>query len=294
MSDPVHATGIDASPQPPPAIPANWRLKLYYAVFGLLFWLVMAVGRFRHATARDNLAKSFPDRTDAERRAIEREYIRRQAEVFAELAYASRIGEDELRRRVVVTQPELLAAAAAPRPLVLSGAHQCNWEWMLLRLSLDLGPGLLGLYKPLSNARADAWLKRLRERFGARMVPAKSVLAELARFREARAIGLVADQTPRTTPEKHWLEFLNQDTAFYMGPELLARALRSQCVLVTMRRLARGVYALDLEPLNEPGQKLETGTITERYARGLEAAIRRDPAGWWWSHRRWKLKRKVY
>lgn len=293
MSEPPGIDGAALPPQPAP-LPLNWRLRLYYAACALLFRLVMGVGRFRRATARDNLARSFPEKSAAERRAIEREYVRRQAEVFAELAYASRIGADELRSRVIIDRPELLAAAAPPRPLVLAGAHQCNWEWMLLRISLDLGPGLLGLYKPLSSGRADTWLKRLRERFGARMVPAKSVLAELARFRAARAIGIVADQTPRTTPEKHWLEFLNQDTAFYMGPELLARALRSRCVLVTMRRLDRGVYALDLEPLNEAGQKLETGILTERYARGLEASIRRDPAGWWWSHRRWKLKRKVY
>jgi len=33
------------------------------------------------------------------------------------------------------------------------------------------------------------------------------------------------------------------------------------------------------------------GEITDRYARALEAWIREDPAGWWWSHKRWKLTR---
>jgi KDO2-lipid IV(A) lauroyltransferase len=61
-----------------------------------------------------------------------------------------------------------------------------------------------------------------------------------------------------------------------------------------MRRTSRGCYTLEFQPLNEPGEKLPTGTLTERYARHLEAWIREDPAGWWWSHRRWKLKRKVY
>jgi KDO2-lipid IV(A) lauroyltransferase len=118
------------------------------------------------------------------------------------------------------------------------------------------------------------------------------LLQELARFRDAAAIGFLADQVPRTSPEKHWMEFLGQDTAFFMGPELLARALRSPACIVRMRRLERGRYELEFEPLNVAGEKLPNGELTARYARALEAWIRKDPAGWWWSHRRWKLRRE--
>jgi Kdo2-lipid IVA lauroyltransferase/acyltransferase len=137
-------------------------------------------------------------------------------------------------------------------------------------------------------------LRSLRTRFGARLVSAKSVLQELARMRDVGAIGLLADQVPRTSPEKHWLEFLAQETAFYMGPELLGRALRAQVCLIRMRRLARGRYEITFQPLNDQGEKLPHGEVTARYARGLEAWIREDPAGWWWTHRRWKqVKRKA-
>jgi KDO2-lipid IV(A) lauroyltransferase len=78
-----------------------------------------------------------------------------------------------------------------------------------------------------------------------------------------------------------------------MGPELLGRALRSQVVLAKMRRLERGRYELEFEPLNEPGEKMAGGEITSRYARALESWIREDPPGWWWSHRRWKLQRGI-
>lgn len=270
------------------------RLRVLYALFGVVSWMVVRLFGFRRKVVRGNLQRSFPGMTEAQRRGIEREYARRQAEVFAEIAYARYVDADELRQRVTLVNPELLANARPPRPMVIAGAHHGNWEWMLLRLSLELGPSLLGLYKPIKNARADDYFKRLRSRFGARLIPAKSVLQELARFREAGAIGLVADQVPKTSPEKHWVGFLNQDTAFYMGPELMARALRSQVVCVKMRRLSRGRYALELTALNEPGEKLPSGTLTERYARHLETWIHEDPAGWWWGHRRWKLKRSVY
>jgi KDO2-lipid IV(A) lauroyltransferase len=272
----------------------GFRLRLYYFIFRMLSTLVVRVGGFRRKVTRENLVRSFPQWNATQRRAIERDYVRRQSEVFAEILYGRNIAEDELRGRVTIVNPELLANAQPPRPLVIAGAHHCNWEWMVLRLSLELGPRLMALYKPLTNQRADEFFKKMRSQFGARLIPAKSVLQELARFREAGAIGLVADQVPKTSPEKHWLEFLHQDTAFYMGPELMARALRTQVICVRMHRSGRGRYALELTALNEPGAKLPNGTITERYARHLEAWIRDDPAGWWWGHKRWKLKRTVY
>ncbi len=270
------------------------RLRLRYAFAGAAAWLAYRVFGLRRSVVRENLQRSFPEWSDAERRAAEREFARRQGEVAAEVSYAGRIGEAELRDRVTLANPAILASAAPPRPMVLVGAHHGNFEWMLQRLSLEFGSRIVGLYKPIRNPRVDAWLGKMRTRFGARLIPAKSVLQELARMRDIAAIGLVADQVPRTSPEKHWVTFLNQDTAFYMGPELLGRALRSQVVLVRMQRLARGRYELVFEPLNQPGEKLPGGEVTTRYARALERWIRDDPPGWWWSHRRWKLKPEVY
>ena len=267
------------------------RLRLYYQLAGALAWLAYRVLGLRRAVVRGNLRRSFPEWSAAEQRAARREFARRQGEMAAEVFYAEHIDEAELRARVTLANPAVVAAAAPPRPLILVGAHHGNFEWMLLRMSLEFGDRLIGLYKPLRQPRIDGRMKALRSRFGARLVPAKSILRELANFREAAAIGLVADQVPRTSPEKHWVTFLGQDTAFFMGPELLGRALRSQVVLVKMRRLARGRYELEFEPLNEPGEKLPSGEITSRYVRRLEAWIREDPPGWWWSHRRWKLER---
>lgn len=269
-------------------------LRLCYAVCGLAAWLAFRVLRLRLRVVRENLRRSFPDRSAEQLRAIEREFVRRQGEVAAEVLYSTHIDAGELGERVTITNPQVLASAGAPRPMILVGAHHCNAEWMVLRVSLELGGRLVALYKPQRNPRADRWLRSLRTRFGARLVSAKSVLQELARMRDVGAIGLLADQVPRTSPEKHWLEFLAQETAFYMGPELLGRALRAQVCLIRMRRLARGRYEITFQPLNDQGEKLPHGEVTARYARGLEAWIREDPAGWWWTHRRWKqVKRKA-
>ena len=266
-------------------------LRACYLVVGFGAWLALRVFGLRRGVIRGNLERSFPEWSAAQRRAVEREFARRQGEIAAEAFYGSRIAGDELRARVTLANAEVLAAAGSPRPLILVGAHHCNHEWMLQRVSLELGERLVALYKPLRNPRTDRWMRRLRTRFGARLVSAKSVLQELARLRDVGAIGMLADQVPRTSPEKLWVEFLHQETAFFIGPELLGRALRAQVCLVRMRRVARGRYELTLVPLNVQGEKLPHGEVTTRYARALEAWIRDDPAGWWWTHRRWKLKK---
>jgi KDO2-lipid IV(A) lauroyltransferase len=266
----------------------HWRYAIAVAVSTLLYRVI----GHRRGVIRDNIARSFPELSPAERRRIAREFARRQAEVFAESWYALNITSEELRERVTLADVERLRASVAPnRPVVLAGAHQGNWEWMSLRISLEFGPAYLALYKPPRNRRAEKFLMQLRTRFGGRLTPAKSILRELANFRQAGAIAMLADQAPRSSPERHWTQFLNQDTPFFMGAELLGRALRSQVLFVGMRRLGRGRYGLELEPLNTPGEKAEQGAISERYARALESAIRADPPGWLWSHRRWKLRR---
>jgi len=264
-------------------------LRVTYAASRCVFFVLFSLLGVRRAVIRDNLARSFPALDAPALRRLRREFLRRQSELAAEVLLAPRIAPAELRERVTITNTEALAAAGAPRPLVLAGSHLGNFEWAQLRVSLELGDRLLALYKPMRDARAERWFHRMRSRFGARLVPAKSVLAQLAQFRAAAAIGIIADQVPRSSPDRHWTEFLSQPTAFYMGPEILGRALKSQVLFVDLRRVARGRYELTFVPLSQPDERPSSGAITERYARELERAIHADPAAWWWSHRRWKL-----
>ena len=264
-------------------------LRVTYALSRVVFFVLFSMVGMRRSVIRENLARSFPELGPGALRRLRRDFLRRQSELAAEVLLASRLDAAELRERVRLANPEQLAAAAAPRPLILAGSHQGNFEWAQLRVSLELGDRLLALYKPMRNGRAERWFHRVRSRFGARLVPAKSVLAQLAQFRTATAIGIIADQVPRSSPDRHWTGFLNQQTAFYMGPEILGRALKSRVVFVDLRRVARGRYVLELVPLSQPDERLPTGAVTERYARELERTINADPPGWWWSHRRWKL-----
>ena len=265
-----------------------WALRWRYAVFGVVFFLGYRVFGLRRQVIRSNLVRSFPQADSTELRKLQREFVARQAEIFAEIDYALQLSPEELRKRVRLIDPAQVLSADNRQLLVIVAGHQCNFEWTQLRLSLELGAGLVSVYKPM-RGRAEQYFRSRRTRFGGRVVPAKAVTREIATVRSARALGMVADQVPRTSPERHWTEFLHQPTAFFKGPERLCRALRGRMVYVSTRRIGRGCYEIELQPLMAADERLPSGEATERYARALEREIRSDPAGWWWSHKRWKL-----
>src|SRR5262249_30310219 len=156
-------------------------------------------------------------------------------------------------------------------------------------LSLELGYPLDAAYKPLVNQWAEREMKKLRTRFGSRLVPAQELLPDILRRKDVvRAVALVADQEPTRSERKYWTRFLNRDTAFYMGPEEITRVTRFPAFFIAMRRRARGYYEMEFLPLAAAGAKPQpNGTLTERYARLVEEQIRAAPPDWPWSHKRW-------
>jgi len=184
---------------------------------------------------------------------------------------------------------------ARGKPVLIMAAHQCNWEWMLLAFSTQLGVQVDAAYKPLVDRWAQREMLTLRSRFGARMVPAHQLLGDIIQQRHApRTIAMLADQEPVSAERKHWLKFLNRDTAFFLGAEEIARSTRYAAVFARLRRVGRGRYECEFVPLAAAGEKLEPGEFTARYAALVEEQIRNAPGDWPWSHKRWKLKKPLY
>ena len=262
----------------------------------LLGWLAFRVFPYREHVVRENLTKAFPELDAAGIRDIMRGYYKGFAQMLVELLKTTAMSGEQIKQRVQITNLQTVQSyLAGGKSVLLVAAHQCNWEWMLLGLSLELGYPLDAAYKPLVDSWAEREMKKLRTRFGCRLIPAKEILADIIkRGKVVRAIAMVADQEPTTSEHKHWTRFLNRDTAFYMGPEQISRATRFPVFFTEMRRIKRGYYEISFQPLSTPEEKLQPGELTERYARMVEAQIQASRPDWPWSHRRWKLKKSVY
>jgi KDO2-lipid IV(A) lauroyltransferase len=271
-------------------------LQLWYPVARFMAWCAWRVIPYRRKVVDANLGASFPEWDDVTRERVIRDYYRGFADMLVEVLHSPRLTPEELQRRVRIVNPELVRDEVAKgKPVLTLAAHQCNWEWMLLALSTQLGIPVDAAYKPLVDSWAEIEMRKLRGRFGARLIPAQELLGDIIKQRgNPRAIAMVADQEPVSSERKHWLRFLNRDTAFFLGAEEIARTTRYAAFFIRLERKARGHYQAEFVKLAAAGEQLPQGEFTARYAKMVEEQIRAAPPDWPWSHKRWKLKKPLY
>jgi Kdo2-lipid IVA lauroyltransferase/acyltransferase len=271
-------------------------LRALYALTDVIYLLVYHVWRFRRKLSTENVHRSFPDKSAQEVEAIVATSYHNAFDMIAEVLKGADISPDELRQRMRLKNVDLLAPyLGANQPVVLLASHHCNWEWLLQASCLKLNVSVDAVYKPLRVSAIDRFMFAARSRFGGNPIAVKDFLVEvLKRRNSARIFALVADQTPPHNEEKHWTRFLNQDTAFFVGADKIARIVRAPVFFVGIERVRRGYYEATLQLLAKPPYAGEGTDIIEAYARAAELHIVRHPADWLWIYRKWKYKKPLY
>ncbi len=271
-------------------------LSVLYVLTDCLYVFIYHIWRFRRGLSLSNLRNSFPDKSAQELKQIARLAYRNACNMIAEVLKGAVMSEEELRQRVRIMNIEAVERyTQAGQSVVLLASHHCNWEWLLLTSCLELKIGVDAVYKPLRVDAIDRFMLETRSRFGGNPIPARDFLVEVLKHRgAARMFALVADQTPPREEEKHWTRFLNQDTAFFVGADKIARITRSPVFFVGVTRQRRGYYEARLQLLAAPPYSGEGTGIIERYARVAESHIAQYPADWLWMYRKWKYKKPLY
>ena len=208
-----------------------------------------------------------------------------------------RMSFEELCRRMKYdNKEEYLAMIEKHGGIVLLIPHYANFEW-IIGMGAIMRPGDIPVqvYKPLSNKYLDEMFKHIRARFGGYNVAKHSTAREVIKLRrEGRqiAIGLITDQSPNRSEAHYWTTFLNQDTVFMDGAERIAKLMDFPVFYCELERTSRGYCKVLFDLVTETPKQTADGEITECFVRRLEQTIRREPAYWFWSHKRWKNKRK--
>lgn len=293
--------------------PGFWALwafsKLPFAVLYAgadgLAWLLGSVLGYRRAVVMENLRKSFPEKPAAEHQRIARDFYHNLADTLVESLKLITISPAELARRVEIRGAEPLHAYLAAGQTVLAlGSHSVNWEWIMPAGNVLLAPARVeGVYRPLGSAFGEALGTYLRTRLGGRLIRMQDVGRDVVRQRATpRALSMVADQTPPGGEIQFYTQFLHQDTPFFVGPDKLAASFKMPVFFLAQERVRRGHYRYELRlhydgttplpvPPKHPTDDPALHPITAAYAQFLEAEIRRAPAGYLWSHKRWKNSR---
>ena len=272
-------------------------LGVHYGIADyILYPLLYYVARYRRKIVAKNLALSFPEKSDAERTRIAKDFYHQFCYTFVESVYGYRISDEEMRQRVVfegMNEVNRLVDAAGGGIFML--AHFGNWEWMA-SLQQWLSPGVteLNVYRRIKSQAMDRLMLDRRAKRGGVCVEKQRILRELVRYRAEKKpviVGLLSDQKPRPEVTRTWTTFLNQETGFLDGGEMLGKKFGYPVFYVYITREKRGYYRAKMLPLAANPKETAEGEITLAYARILEQNIKEQPALWLWTHNRWKWKR---
>jgi Kdo2-lipid IVA lauroyltransferase/acyltransferase len=266
---------------------------LLYVISDFVAFLLRKVFKYRKDVVLKNLTSSFPELSEEEIRIIVKRTYRNLSDVFIEGIRAFTMTRRQIRARHHILNPEILDPYfEAEKGVIVVTGHYGNWEWGALSPALQMRFHIVAFYKPVQNKWMDKMVNRNRSRYGTTLAPIRQTTSTFEAFKGKAVIYLMAaDQSPSNREAAYWADFLGRDTAFLHGPEKHARNNNYPVVFVSIRRVKRGFYELELTPLVEDPSKLTDGEITRLFAEKLESLIREDPANWLWSHKRWKLTR---
>jgi KDO2-lipid IV(A) lauroyltransferase len=282
---------------------------MYYLVYGSLYllsllpmWLLYgfsdglalllyAVIRYRRGVVLSNLATAFPEKTAAQRLAIARRFYRNFTDSFIETIKLLSAGPAFLEQRLVLDNPELLDHYYDQgRKLEVLLGHLFNWEMGNVAIPRLTRYPFLVAYMPVENKVFDRLFLHLRSRTGSIPLPATRMQRAILPYRNQQYIlALVADQSPGGPENSYWLNFFGQPTPFVRGPERGARIGDIPVVFARFYKSGRGHYRVQLITIADHPAQLPEGELTRRYRGLLEDAIRLQPDGWLWSHKRWKF-----
>jgi Kdo2-lipid IVA lauroyltransferase/acyltransferase len=268
-------------------------LGAWYGFATILAFLLDRVFKARRDIIDMQLKACFPEKDAAWLAATRTAFYRNFADVSVEIVKAVTIDRAEIDRRVRFEDAEAAQAAlAGGQSIIIVTSHNCNWEWALLKLGTGFDHPVHATYKPLKGRWGDRLMMTIRSRFGAQMIPAKRLLMRVMRYQgPARIIAMVADQAPTSSGVRYFTQFMGLDTAFFVGPEAIAKAGKLPVFYIAMRRESRGRYCMRFVQIAAAGEELAPGAMIERYAAEIERNTRERPPDWLWNYRRWKVQR---
>ena len=269
-------------------------LFILYFLSDIFYLIISKVVKYRKKVIVANLKNSFPEKTDREIKAITRKFYKHFCDIFVEGIKVYSISKKNLQKRIEFKDLKLLDSYYdMGKSVIIVGMHYNNWEWCSLLPGL-MKHQLFAVYSPVRNNKAfEKYMLKGRSRYNPVMVPMDKtprMVIEFSRQTTLQGIWLLADQSPHPNT-KSWIRFLNQETAFFSGPEKIAFRTKQPIVFEYVKKISRGKYEVYHIPLFEEYGQVESKDILVAYARKMEKIIRGKPEFYLWSHRRWKHKR---
>ncbi|WP_341866229.1 lysophospholipid acyltransferase family protein [Pedobacter miscanthi] len=258
----------------------------------LLYYLLYYITGYRKKVVRDNLTQSFPEKSAAEIKTIEKKFFLYLARLIFEIIKMTSISKAETLRRVKFTGLEQLEAhfKAGESVLACTG-HYGNWELGTLALGLSISAKTMVIFKPINNKIFETWFDCMRTKYGNVFIAMRQTLRGMAAYKnEPTLLCFASDQSPTREEAKYFVDFMHQPTAALLGVEKIAKSTKRPIYYFKVNVIKKGYYHVEVLPMCLEPCKMNEFEITDLHFKFLEDIIKEQPQYWLWSHKRWKFK----
>ena len=182
--------------------------------------------------------------------------------------------------------------------ILLLLSHFGNWEMMGL-MSRFLGSSIAVIARPMKkNKRLNRLVTKIRRGTGLEVISTEKASRKVIRvLAQNRMVGILIDQRAKRS-EGVEVDFFGKKAPSTPALAVLAMRTGAPVLPVFMVRNGHRKHRLLIK---EPLQLADTGDIkkdvetnTQLMNKTLESMIRQYPDQWFWVHRRWERKEKVY
>jgi KDO2-lipid IV(A) lauroyltransferase len=265
---------------------------LYLISDGIAF-LLRDVFKYRREVVLGNLKIAFPEKTDAERKAIAKQFYQYFTDTFIESLKCISLSKKQLLKRSTGNFDILDEMRDKGYNIHVMAGHQFNWEYANLLYSAKLKIPFAGIYMPISNKIFDRIFIDVRKRYGTTLISATDFKEKMHDvFNKQYVLAMAADQNPGNPAAAYWINFFGRPTPFVAGPEKGAIKNNVAITYVGFKKIKRGYYQFTTTLLAEQSAHTKPGELTCLYRSKLEDTIRQDPANYLWSHKRFKFQWK--
>ena len=271
-------------------------LKILYLISDLLYFVSYYLLSYRKSIVISNLNASFPEKSKKDIKQITKKFYHFFCDFVVESIKCFSISKEQALERCKIKNPEILDDLYKNnKSIIMTSGHYNNWEMAAACLNLSLKHQAAALFKPLSNTFFDRKFRESRSQFGIDLIPKSEAKAYFKNNDHKNIlIGFGSDQCPKKSNNNlFWTRFLNQDTAIMFGTEKYAVEYDYAVIFMNLTRTRRGYYEVEFEIIEENPRTAQYGDISKKHTQLLEKQIKRDPAYWLWTHKRWKLKREA-
>jgi KDO2-lipid IV(A) lauroyltransferase len=268
-------------------------LMPFWLMYGLsngLYYILYYVVRYRRKVVHSNLLTAFGDLSEAERKVIEKKFYRHLCDISLEGIKGVSMSAQELKRRYKIINAEKIQEYAAKKQSVLLiGSHIGNWEWGAVGAPMQIDHKVVIIYKAIGNKYIDNYVRgKHSAQFSEMRTTQETRLAFAENAQNTCVFILIGDQNPSNRKEAHWVDFFGKPTATLHGIAKYAQEYNLPLVFFHTARRKRGFYEVWEEVLITDPNALAAEEISRIFMQKVEAAIRRSPSDWLWSHKRWK------